>query len=132
MHVFETEVFYEDTDMGGIVYHANYLKFIERGRSAYVRTLGLDQAAMKRDEGIAFVLRALDAQFQKPAYFEDRLSVRTRCDEVSGVRIRLSQSVWRGDTELFRAKVELVAMRDDGRPTRLPAWLSAALRAGQS
>lgn len=128
MHVFETEVFYEDTDMGGIVYHANYLKYIERARSALVRSLGVDQVAMKRDQGLAFVVRGIDAQFLKPAYLEDRLRVETVTESVGGARLRLIQSVWRGDMKLFRAAVELVVMRDTGQPVRLPAELRSAMQ----
>lgn len=127
MHVFETEVYYEDTDMGGIVYHANYLKFIERARSAFVRDLGVDQRALKRDEGLAFVVRAINAEFLRPAYLEDHLRVETRVESASGARLRLHQSVWRTETEVFRATVDLVAMRDSGQPTRLPATLRKAL-----
>ncbi|WP_172331198.1 tol-pal system-associated acyl-CoA thioesterase [Mangrovicoccus sp. HB161399] len=125
-HVFETEVFYEDTDMGGIVYHANYLKFIERARSAFVRGLGVDQLAL-RDAGTVFVVRRVAAEFLRPARFEERLEVRTAAVSATGVRMVLSQEVRRGADLLFRAEVELVCMGASGRPQRLPAGLAAAL-----
>ncbi len=125
-HLFETEVFYEDTDMGGIVYHANYLKFIERARSAFVRSLGIDQLAL-REAGTVFVVRRIAAEFLKPARFEERLQVATSVVSASGVRMLLSQEVRRGGDLLFRAEVELVCMGLAGRPQRLPAGLAAAM-----
>ena len=129
-HVFETEVFYEDTDMGGIVYHANYLKFIERARSGFVRGMGVDQLAL-REAGTVFVVRRIAAEFLRPARFEDRLRVETSVNAATGVRLVLAQSVLREDDCLFRAEVELVAMSREGRPVRLPGGL-ARLAAGGS
>jgi len=129
IHRFTTEVFYEDTDMGGIVYHANYLKFIERARSAMVRALGIDQLRLKQEEGVAFVVRRLDAEFLAPARFEDVLEVETRVTSVSGARLELNQQVSVAGRVVFSAGVLLVCMSDAGRPLRLPAGLRAALAA---
>lgn len=125
-HRFAVTVYYEDTDMGGIVYHANYLKFIERARSALVRELGLDQNEM-RAAGTVFVVRRIDAEFLGPARLDDALEVRTGIAAATGARLSLVQIVARGAEELFRARVEVVAADPvRGRPRRLPAELRAA------
>lgn len=120
---FEVTVYYEDTDMGGIVYHANYLKFIERARSHWVRSLGIDQVAL-RDEGTVFAVRRIEADFLAPARLDEVLEVTTDCIDASGVRVRLDQQVRRGAKTLFRAQVELVAIDwRTGGVRRLPATL---------
>ena len=126
MHRFPVRVFYEDTDMAGIVYHANYLKYLERGRSDWVAGLGIDQLAM-RQEGLVFVVRRLEADFLAAAAFDDRLEVQTEPTSLSGARLVLAQSVLRGDRPLFRASVTLVCCTMEGAPVRLPAVLRKAL-----
>ncbi len=122
-HRFPATVYYEDTDMGGIVYHANYLKFIERARSDWVRALGIDQNAL-REAGTVFAIHRIEADFLAPARLDDRLEVRTRPLRVSTARIVLGQEVWREKSCLFRAEATLVAMSMQGRPRRLPAQLA--------
>ena len=122
-HRFPATVYYEDTDMGGIVYHANYLKFIERARSDWVRALGIDQNAL-REAGTVFAIHRIEADFLAPARLDDRLEVRTRPLRVSNARVVLGQEVWRGKSCLFRARATLVAMSMQGRPRRLPAQLA--------
>ncbi len=126
-HEFPIRVYYEDTDMGGIVYHANYLKFIERARSDFVRDLGNDQNAM-RAAGVVWVVHRIEADFLAPARFDDLLQVDTRVTAVSGVRLQLEQRVSRGDQRLFAAQVTLVCMDQSGRPVRLPAEIRAELK----
>ncbi len=124
-HEFPVSVYYEDTDMGGIVYHANYLRFIERARSAFVRAQGVDQNAL-RHRGVVFVVSRIEADFVAPAKFEDALVVRTQIVKQSPVRLVLQQMVFRDDLELFRARVTVVSMdMESGRPLRLPAELRA-------
>jgi acyl-CoA thioester hydrolase len=125
-HLFPTRVFYEDTDMGGIVYYANYLKFIERARSDWVRTLGIDQNAL-REAGTIFAVRRVEAEWLAPARFDDALEVRTTPVSATVARVVLDQEVWRGETRLFAGRVTLVAIGRGGRPARLPAELRAAL-----
>jgi len=122
-HHFPVTVYYEDTDMGGIVYHANYLKFIERARSDWVRLLGVDQRAL-RDAGTIFAVHRIEADFLAPARLDDRLKVRTAVAEATRARIVLDQSVWHADTCLFRARATLIAMSMQGRPRRLPPQLA--------
>lgn len=130
-HSFACEVHYEDTDLSGFTYHANYLKFIERARSAWVRDLGLDQNAM-RAAGQVFAVRRIEADFIAPARLGDRLDVRTRVDGAGPARLVLSQEIRDADRRLFGALVTLVAMTVDGRPTRLPEALRALPLAGAS
>ena len=119
-HHFPIRVYYEDTDMGGIVYYANYLKFIERARSAWVREIGIDQNAM-RDDGIVFAVRRVEADYVAPARFDDALIVETTTQAVTGARLVLDQKVTRGEELLFQAVVTVVCINEAGQPARLPA-----------
>ena len=125
-HIYPVRVYYEDTDMGGVVYHANYLKYIERARSDYVRQLGNDQNAM-RDEGVVWVIRRIEADYLATARFDDALTVETRFLSRSGVRLTMAQLIRRGETEIFRAVVTAVCMNAQGKPVRLPAEIRALL-----
>ncbi len=126
VHLFPVRVYYEDTDMGGIVYHANYLRYIERARSDWVRQLGNDQNAM-REAGIVWVVRRIEAEYLSTAKFEDELVVETTMRSVSGARLVMDQLVLRGETPIFRASVTAVCMNAAGRPVRLPAEIRALL-----
>lgn len=126
-HLFALRVHYEDTDMGGIVYHANYLKFIERARSDWVRARGIDQNRL-RAEGVVFAVRRIEADFLAPARLDDTLEVRTTPDHIGGARLVLVQEVAHGVRQLFRARVELAAIHmESGAPRRLPAELRRML-----
>jgi acyl-CoA thioester hydrolase len=129
-HSLSLRVYYEDTDLAGIVYYANYLKFIERGRSEWVRALGIDQGALRRDAGIVFAVRHLEADYLRPAVFDDWLTVTTSVLPVTGMRIVLDQAVLRDGVILFSARVTLVPMGADGRAARLPAELRQRLSQG--
>jgi acyl-CoA thioester hydrolase len=120
-HHFECRVYYEDTDLAGIVYYANYFKFIERARSEWVRDLGIDQLRLKEDEGIVFAVRRVEADYIMPAKFDDLLQVETTREAVSGARLTLRQDVKRAGELLFSAVVMLVAVNDAGQAARLPA-----------
>lgn len=123
MHRFPIRVYYEDTDMAGIVYHANYLKFIERARSDWVKEQGLDQNAMREEQGIVFVVRRIEADYLMTAKYDDALEVRTTVKSMTGVRLVMSQEVVRGEEVIFRAEVTAVCVTRDGHPARLPARL---------
>lgn len=120
-HRFDLHVYYEDTDLAGIVYYANYLKFIERARTEWVRELGVDQARLRAEEGIVFAVKRVEADFISPAKFDDDLTVETDVETLTGARIILNQRVFRGDTVLFTAQVTIVALNEAGGPSRLPA-----------
>ncbi len=121
MHQFALRVYYEDTDLAGIVYYANYLKFIERARSEWVRSLGVVQVSLKAESGIVFAVRRIEADYIKPAKFDDELTVETRLEMETGARIVLEQNVLRSDELLFTAQVTLVCLNEAGAPARLPA-----------
>ncbi|PTX47964.1 acyl-CoA thioester hydrolase [Gemmobacter caeni] len=129
-HSHAVRVYYEDTDLAGIVYYANYLKFIERGRSEWVRTRGLDQARLKAETGIVFAVRRVEADYLRSAVFDDLLTVTTELRALGGARIDLWQQVLRGEEVLFTAQVTLVCMGRDGRAHRLPGEIRALLAQG--
>ncbi|WP_417672804.1 tol-pal system-associated acyl-CoA thioesterase [Pseudodonghicola sp.] len=128
VHRYPVRVYYEDTDMGGIVYHANYLRYIERARSDWVRQLGNDQNAM-REAGIVWGVRKIEAEYLATAKFEDELTVETHLRELSGARLTMDQVVKRGDQPIFTASVMAVCMNAAGKPVRLPAEIRALLQA---
>ena len=127
MHSFQLRVYYEDTDLAGIVYYANYLKFIERARSEWVRGLGIDQAQLREKQGLVFAVRRVEAEYLRPAVFDDLLTVQTTLADHSGARLVLDQAVLRGVETLFTARVTLVCLTAAGTPTRFPTALRAAL-----
>ncbi len=120
-HRFKIRVYYEDTDLAGIVYYANYLRFIERARSEWVRGLGVDQVALKADEGVVFAVRRIEADYLAPARFDDEVEVVTQVEAVTGARLVLNQDVMRAGQVLFSSIVTLVALNEQGAPVRLPA-----------
>lgn len=126
-HCFEIRVYYEDTDLAGVVYYANYLRFIERARSEWVRALGIDQTRLKREHDTVFAVYKLDATYLKPARFDDLIEVQTQVVEQLPARLVLQQSVLCEAQLLFDSQVTLVCMSNTGRPKRLPAELRAAL-----
>ncbi len=121
IHKLTIRVYYEDTDMAGIVYYANYLRYIERARSDWVREIGVDQNAMKSDAGVVFAVRRVEADYLSPAHFDDQLTVETNTVNVTAARLVMEQSVKRGQEVLFQAIVTIVCISETGHPTRLPA-----------
>jgi len=126
-HEFALRVYYEDTDFAGIVYYANYLKFIERARSEWVRGLGIDQGRLKAEAGIVFAVRRVEADYLRPAHFDDDLVVRTGLRAATGARLVLEQEVTRAGERLFTALVTLVCLTDAGAPARFPAEIRRKL-----
>jgi acyl-CoA thioester hydrolase len=130
-HVLPLRVYYEDTDFSGVVYHANYLRFFERGRTEFIRALGIDQRALHEAEKVAFVVRSMQVDFLLPALMDDLVRVETNAVEMRGPALRLSQSLRRDATVLTTAEVLVVCIRA-GRPCRLPEALRAAIEAAAS
>ena len=126
-HSFALRVYYEDTDLAGIVYYANYLKFIERARSEWVRTLGVDQGRLRAEEGIVLAVRRVEADYLRPARFDDELTVTTEVVAATGARIVLDQAITRAGERLFQAQVTLVCLTEAGAAVRLPAELRGKL-----
>lgn len=127
-HEISVRVYYEDTDLAGIVYYANYLKFIERGRTEWVRDLGVDQARLKAETGVVFAVRRVEADYLMAAKFDDVLTVRTGLAKLGGASLVVQQDVLRGDDILFTAKVTIVAIGAAGHAVRLPDMLRDPLR----
>ena len=132
-HLMPVRVYYEDTDFSGVVYHASYLRFMERGRSNYLRLLGADHRALfeqtaQEAPGFAFVVRTMTIDFLKPARMDDVLAVVTEPEEVKGASILLLQQVTRGEDILVEAHVR-VAFVAGGRARPIPKPLRLAMRA---
>jgi acyl-CoA thioester hydrolase len=133
LHRMLVRVYYEDTDFSGIVYHANYLRFMERGRTNYLRLLGADQRALFAEAeseapGFAFVVRSMTLEFLRPSRMDDLLEIVTRPIEIKGASILLGQEVRRGDELLLEAKVK-VAFVSGGRARAIPKALRIAMSA---
>lgn len=126
MHLLPVRVWYEDTDLGGVVYHANHLKFCERGRSDALRLAGVDQNAMKA-EGLVFVVRAMECDWLAPARLDDALTVTTQTLEIRRASVLLLQTIRKGEAEIFRARVRIACMSLSGAPRRIPEAAAAAL-----
>ncbi|MFV3127835.1 YbgC/FadM family acyl-CoA thioesterase [Niveispirillum sp. KHB5.9] len=144
-HVFPTRVYYEDTDAGGIVYHANYLRFAERARNEMLRLAGFPHAAMVAETGMALTVRRCDIDFRQPARLDDALVIVTRIVDIGAATLDIEQDVCRasglawggvaastGPVPLVRMGLRLACINTQGRPVRLPAALRAVLRNGLS
>lgn len=134
-HVLALRVYYEDTDFTGVVYHAAYLKFAERGRSDFLRLCGIHHRALQEGdhgEPLAFAVRRMEVDFLAPARIDDLLEVVTRLEEARGARIVLAQDVRRGGAALFTARVTVAVISPEGRPRRLPEALAARLSAADT
>jgi acyl-CoA thioester hydrolase len=133
-HRLLARVYYADTDFSGVVYHARYLEFLERGRSDYLRLAGVrhkELAEGLRGEKIVWVVRHMEIDFIKPARMDDVLTIDTRTDRISGARIFMAQEIRRGDEILIAAKVEAAIIGEFGKPKRFPNdWIAAFMPAG--
>ncbi|WP_448203381.1 tol-pal system-associated acyl-CoA thioesterase [Azospirillum sp. sgz302134] len=126
-HRFPMRVYYEDTDAGGLVYHANYLRFFERARTEMLRLLGHTNAGLMASHGVSFAVRRAEIDFVAPAKLEDTLEVVTRMTDTGGASFAVAQSALRDGRELARAGVQLAMINGAGRPARLPAPVREAL-----
>ena len=128
-HRLPVRIYYEDTDFTGLVYHANYLRYFERGRSDYLRLAGVDHTALlNRPDPCAFVVTRVELDFRKPARVDDALTVRTTYDEIRGVRLIIRQRMQRGEELIAQAQVTAACITPDGRPRRPPADLVEILK----
>jgi acyl-CoA thioester hydrolase len=128
--LFPVRVYYEDTDFSGVVYHANYLKFMERGRSEFLRMAGVrHRGLLTAEEPLVWVVRRMDVEFLRPARVDDALLVRTRVRGLGGARMMLEQSVERGAETLIKAAVEVCVVTLDGKPRRMPDAVRESLAA---
>lgn len=128
MFTWPVRVYYEDTDTGGVVYYANYLKFMERARTEWLRSLGFEQDQLIRDAGIIFAVRSVEVDYLRPARFNDALTVTAEVVHNGGASITFRQEVRRGDEVLCRGKVKIASLDAQTlRPKPAPAAIVAAL-----
>jgi acyl-CoA thioester hydrolase len=125
-HTFPVRVYYEDTDFSGNVYHAAYLHFFERGRTEFLRDIGVHHSQLAK-EGIAFAVRSMQIEFEAAAHIDDELEVTTRVESLSGARLHLDQQIRCGGKTISRAAVLVVAIKTGGGAARLPKGLAARL-----
>ena len=121
-HILPVRVYFEDTDCAGVVYHANFIKFCERGRSDFIRLLGLDHQGLanpERGEPAVFVVRRIEIDYLKPGRMDDLLEIVTSCAEIGSASLVLQQDVWRGNALLVRARVTVVLVSQAGKPQRI-------------
>ncbi len=122
------QVYWEDTDAGGVVYHSQYLNFMERARTEFLRSLGLMQTALRDDLGVLFVVRDIQIRFKKPAKFDDALNVNTQLLNVGRSLLEFEQNIYRGDEHLIAAKVDVVCIGADSfRPVSIPNQMMSLL-----
>jgi len=127
-HFHSLRVYVEDTDIGGIVYYANYLKFAERARTEMLREVDLSHATMIDKEHLFLAVRKCEIEYIKPAYLDDWLRIETAIEDVSGVRLKMKQNILKDQELLSALQVEIVCISENGKPVRLPANLLKALR----
>ena len=128
-HVLPVRVYYEDTDFTGVVYHGNYVRYFERGRSDFLRVVGVSHAdLLGREDQAAFTVVRMEIDFRRPARIDDGLTVRSSCSHAKGPRLYFDQKIMRGDELLAQAVVEVACIDMSGRPRKPPAGLMETLR----
>ncbi len=128
IHILPLRVYYEDTDLSGMVYHANYLRFMERARTEFFRLAGVTKMAdLDSEEPTAWAIREARVRYHRPARVDDALTVKTALIAISGARIAANQKITAGDTLLVEARIEACIVTLTGRPRRLPDSLRALL-----
>jgi acyl-CoA thioester hydrolase len=129
VHHLPVRIYYEDTDFTGIVYHANYLRFFERGRSDFLRLAGVHHAELAAGEApMGFAVNKMTLEFQKPARIDDALVVKTAFETMRGPRIFIAQTLWRGEDALVLAQIEVCCISLTGRPRKPPTLLLERLK----
>ncbi len=138
-HVLPVRVYFEDTDFSGLVYHANFLKFIERGRSDFIRLLGIHhnelargagQGQMGAAEAAFFVVRHMELDYLRPAHIDDVLEVVSELEKLGGASLTLKQEIYRAGRVIFRARVTVVLISKEGKPQRMNELMRKALTLG--
>lgn len=127
IHLLPLRVYYEDTDAAGIVYYANWLRFLERGRTELLRLLGQEHSALSDARGVNWVVRRCAIDYLKPARLDETLIIATRCGELRGASLDMIQEARRGDEVLVHAELLVACMGENGRPVRLPPLARTAL-----
>ena len=127
VHVLPLRIYYEDTDAAGIVYYANWLRFLERGRTELLRLLGQQHSALRDEQGVNWVVRRCAIDYLKPARLDETIEVVTSCGELRGASLAMIQLARRGEEILVRAELVVACMGATGRPVRLPPHVRSAL-----
>lgn len=127
MHSIDFRVYYEDTDAGGVVFYANYLKFAERGRTELLRDAGFENRVLHEREGVLFVVRRLNADYHRSARLDDLLRVKTSVKTVNNASFEMNQAIFRHDSLLFSMDITLVCINIEGKPVRLSEELKSRL-----
>ena len=127
IHTLPIRIYWEDTDAGGIVYHASYLRFMERGRTELLRAAGIHQGTLQAEQGVTFVVRRMAIDFRAPARLDDEVIVETEVGTLGGASLTLMQRVLRGGAVLVEAEVSCAVLGAGGRPVRLPPAVRALL-----
>ena len=127
IHIFPLRVYFEDTDSGGIVYYANYLKFAERSRSELLRSVGIESSRLMREENITLTVKTCHVDYQKPAHLDDALEVYSRITKVGGASLHVEQKIKCNGQELVDIQIKLACVVMNGKPARLPNELRSTL-----
>ncbi len=126
-HVFPLHIFFEDTDFSGLVYHANYLRYFERGRSSFLNLIGIRHSDLWDNQKLAFTIRKFEIEYKAPARIDDQLIIRTVYDQITGARLLISQSCYRDCELIASAKCEAACISQNGKPVRVPQEIRKAI-----
>jgi acyl-CoA thioester hydrolase len=121
--IHKVKVYYEDTDSGGVVYYANYLKFLERARTEALVSLGFSNKKIKEDFGSLIIVKSCNIDYKKPSYLEDQLSIRSFVKSITKTSFFISQFISRDEELIVEAKVHLVFVNEQGKPVKIPNTL---------
>ena len=127
MHQFNIKVYYEDTDSGGVVYYANYLKFIERARTNLIQELGFSLRSLSEKYDCHFVVKNIECNYIQSAKLEDELSIQTKFIEIKKASFKLEQIIYREDKAIFESEVLMVNINSKGKPLKIPDLLVTAI-----
>ena len=125
--MYETKVYYEDTDVGGVVYYANYLKFLERARSEAIYSLGFSNSGLFESHGILLIVKSCNIEYKKPAKFEDKLQIISEIISFTKISFIMKQDIKRNDELISAAEIHLVAVDKNGKPSKIPEELKQKL-----
>ena len=126
-HFYPVHIFYEDTDFSGVVYHANYLRFLERARSSFLNLLDITHANLWEEHQMAFTIQKISIEYKSPAKVDDHLVIHTTYDHLKGARLLISQSCYREKTLIVKAEIEAACITASGKPVRSPDFLKNEL-----
>ena len=130
-HNNNVRVYYEDTDAGGVVYHANYLKYAERSRTEMLRKYKIEQEVLKNNYSIRFIVKDLFIEYYKAAILDDYLTIKSLIIKISSAKIKMEQEIYRKNTLLAKINITLGSINLEGKPSRLPKFVLNILSAGQ-